>query len=237
LPTTFEILPLGDHAITISFGKQINLAVNSKALSLFNALKSEPINGVTDVIPAYCTLTLVYDVLEIKRNCRARQTAGSWLEERVRQRLMSIPDEQQTLRRRVRIPVCYDKRLAPDLTYVADIKNMSTEEVIDLHTSTIYHVYMIGFLPGFAYMASVDKKIATPRKSTPRTKVPAGSVGIAGDQTGIYPFSSPGGWQLIGQTPLQLFDHSNDNPTLFQPGDEVQFFSISLPEFQQLKLS
>ncbi len=153
----------------------------------------------------------------------------------MQQLVQSMPDSATTGGRHISIPVCYDLSLAPDIEFVASQHALTTQQVIALHTSTAYRVYMIGFQQGFPYMAAVDKQIATPRKSNPRTSVPAGSVGIAGDQTGIYPFTSPGGWQLIGQTPLQMFNKNNHQPTLLQPGDEVQFYPISLSAFHQLK--
>jgi inhibitor of KinA len=130
------------------------------------------------------------------------------------------------------IPVCYAKPFAPDLETLALQNQLTTEEVIQLHTAKVYRVYMIGFLPGFAYMGKVDHRIAAPRKSQPRTNIPAGSVGIAGEQTGIYPLVSPGGWNIIGQTPLKLFDAARPDPVLFQPGDRVHFYSISQNEFE-----
>jgi inhibitor of KinA len=131
----------------------------------------------------------------------------------------------------MRIPVCYAKTFAPDLEDLALQNKISQEEVIRIHTSATYRVYMIGFLPGFAYMGRVDERIVTPRRSQPRTMVPAGSVGIAGEQTGIYPFASPGGWNIIGQTPVALFDVKRKQPVLLQPGDEVTFYSITEHEF------
>jgi inhibitor of KinA len=125
--------------------------------------------------------------------------------------------------------------LAADLQELASMHKLTIEGIIEIHCSKIYRIYMIGFLPGFAYMGTVDSRIVSPRKSKPRTNVPAGSVGIAGSQTGIYPFDSPGGWQLIGQTPLLLFDPTKENPTLLEPGDQVSFHTISLEEFHHLK--
>jgi inhibitor of KinA len=137
--------------------------------------------------------------------------------------------------RLIRIPVCYAEAYAPDLASLAALHGISSEEVIAIHSAARYRVYMIGFLPGFPYMATVDKKIQTPRLAKPRTRVSAGAVGIAGAQTGIYPSDSPGGWQLIGQTPLKLFDVAKDNPVLLQPGDEVQFYPISIEAFKTFR--
>eukprot|EP01136_Pigoraptor_vietnamica_P038048 Opistho-1_new@106825 len=157
------------------------------------------------------------------------------MESQLQEATRSVALDTATIANRITIPVCYDLSLAPDLVELATLHQLSVEEVIQLHTAQTYRVYMIGFLPGFAYMGSVDERIRTARKANPRTKVPAGSVGIAGEQTGIYPLDSPGGWQLIGQTPLPLFDATRTDPCLLQPGDEVQFCSISLTAFHKLK--
>ena len=134
--------------------------------------------------------------------------------------------------RLVRIPVCYEKNYAPDMEEVAAVKNLSPAEVARIHASSEYRVYMLGFVPGFAYMAEVDERIAMPRKDEPRLQVPAGSVGITGRQTGVYPFATPGGWQLIGRTPLQLFNKEEDQPVLLKAGDRIQFYSITADEFE-----
>lgn len=173
--------------------------------------------------------------MEVKKQCRQGQTAFERIAKLLSRLAENLSVASTSEERLFKIPVCYDPLLAPDLGFVAKEHGIDTEHVIHLHTSITYHVYMLGFLPGFAYMATVDQKIATQRKAVPRTKVPAGSVGIAGDQTGIYPLISPGGWQLIGQTPLMLFNHQLTPPTLLQPGDQVQFYPISLTEYKQLK--
>jgi inhibitor of KinA len=134
--------------------------------------------------------------------------------------------------REIQVPVCYSGRFAPDMQLLCKQKGLSTEEVVHLHCSRIYRVYMLGFLPGFTYMGKVDERIAIERKERPRSEVPAGSVGIAGVQTGIYPMDSPGGWQIIGRTPLQLFTKQSEHPVLFAPGDRVKFYSISENEFK-----
>jgi inhibitor of KinA len=145
--------------------------------------------------------------------------------------LNQVTDNGELMGRTLKIPVCYEAAFAPDLAELATEKNLTTDEVIRLHTNTVYRVYMIGFLPGFPYMGKVDGRMATPRRSSPRTSIPAGSVGIAGEQTGIYPLSSPGGWNIIGRTPIRLFDKDRPEPVLLQPGDAVQFYSITEDEF------
>lgn len=230
----YQYYACGDHAVTITLGNGISVAINEQVMRLYRYLVAQEAEAVLDIIPAYNSLTVVYDALLLIREYPGRSPYGmmqNWLQQSV----AAMEHIQERPARKMEIPVCYDRNLAPDIETVAALHQLSVEEVIRLHTETVYRVFMIGFLPGFAYMGSVHEKIITPRKSTPRTLVPAGSVGIAGEQTGIYPLDSPGGWQLIGQTPLQLFDVQQVNPCLLQPGDEVRFYPVSLAEFQKLK--
>lgn len=230
---TPHIYPCGDNAITIALGDAIDSGINQKIISFFQYVKNNPPEGLRDIVPAYNTLTLVYDTVLLKKkdpSILAYDQMRSYLEA-----LLQKANEQRTASRIMDIPVCYDLTLAPDLSSLAALHALSVEAVINIHTSTPYRVYMIGFLPGFVYMGSVDERIQTPRKAKPRTVVPAGSVGIAGAQTGIYPFDSPGGWQLIGQTPLRLFDAKKEAPCLFEPGDEVRFHAVSIDAFTKMK--
>lgn len=230
----YQLYPCGDHAITITWGNAITEVANQQVMALYHYLRERKIAGVLDLIPAYSSLTVVYDLaMLIKTN--PHQSVYAMMESQLQEAVRSVELNTGTIPNKITIPVCYDLSLAPDLSALAALHQLTIEEVIQLHTAQTYRVYMIGFLPGFAYMGSVDERIRTARKSSPRTKVPAGSVGIAGEQTGIYPLDSPGGWQLIGQTPLQLFDATRTDPCLLQPGDEVQFCSISLTEYHQLK--
>ena len=200
--------------------------MNQQVLSFFNYLKNYHQNGLLDIIPAYCTVTIVFDLTE-SMYTKAEFFLKEWELNKGQQNYQQVNT--------VNIPVCYDFSLGLDLKEIALTLGISVEELIEIHCSTIYSIYMIGFLPGFPYMASVDERIRINRKSTPRTFVPKGSVGIAGEQTGIYPLDSPGGWQLIGQTPINIFDVSKEIPCLLQPGDAIQFNSISLSEFEEIK--
>lgn len=229
---SYHMYPCGDHAVTIELGEGVDGAVNRKGISLFTYLKKQSIKGVKDIIPAYHTVTIVYDTALLKKDIQA-PTVYEWICEEIGKLINAFTPDVSATVRKLRIPVCYDLSVAPDLASLADLHKISVDEVIQLHTAINYRVYMIGFLPGFAYMGSVPEKIITPRKAKPRTVVPAGSVGIAGEQTGIYPFDSPGGWQLIGQTPVAMFDATKEEPCLLQPGDEVQFYPITLTEFQK----
>ncbi len=231
---SYKIFPLGDGALVVDFGNIIDESINKQVHALFYRLQKDPIPGMIEAVPAYSSLTLYYDVLFI-RNKLSRQTkAFDWIAEKVKKYLSVEQNNIGHEERMVTVPVCYDRVYGPDLDHIASQHNISVDAIIGLHTCAVYSVYMIGFLPGFAYMASVDEKIASPRKLQP-VPVEAGSVGIAGRQTGIYPLKSPGGWQIIGRTPLKLFDKGEEEPVLFRPGDKVQFIPISKNEFEDIK--
>ena len=227
----YTIFPLGDSALTIEFGQVIDREVNKRALALFRQLKSLSLPHLTDVVPAYGSLTVYYDTVALLEETGGEKTAFEAVSEIVRQLLEGEHLSQVDISpRHIRVPVCYAARCAPDLEALADEKGLTPQEVVHLHTSGTYRVYMLGFLPGFAYMGEVDERIAMPRKDKPQ-RVAAGGVGIAGRQTGIYPLASPGGWQIIGRTPLKLFHRKNEHPVLFSPGDTVTFYSITEDEF------
>ena len=185
-------------------------------------------------MPGYSSLTVYYDVLSIKQKLNQHKTAFELISERIHESLSKDRNEIVINEELFTIPVCYDKKYSPDIGFIAERNSISTEEVIHLHTSVTYQIYMLGFLPGFAYMGQVDERIACPRKPQPAL-VEAGSVGIAGRQTGIYPLRSPGGWQIIGRTPLKLFNKDKDDPILLKPVGRVQFYSITIDEFNYLK--
>ena len=234
IPAGYHMYPCGDHALTIEWGNAIDISVNKSVIALFRVLQEANIKGVKDIIPAYNSVTIVYDTALLKKDCKTK-TVYEWMSRQVGKLIDSVEIGTDKKARLVRVPVCYDLSLAPDLPSLAAEHQLTIEEVVKLHVGKIYRVYMIGFLPGFAYMGSVDDKIATPRKMNPRTTVPAGSVGIAGEQTGVYPFDSPGGWQLIGQTPLPMFSVKEEAPCLLQPGDDVRFYAVTLTEFEKIK--
>ena len=236
------IFPLGDSALTIDFGNVIDKQLNQKVLLLFQHLRAHPIPGMIESLPAYNSLTIYYDAFQLHKQFPENKTVYDWMAGQVEERLQGLPQDTVLSTRNIEIPVCYEGEYAPDLTAFATLKKISVEELVHIHTSATYRVYMLGFLPGFAYMGEVDDRIIAPRKQQPG-KVEAGSVGIAGKQTGIYPLSSPGGWQIIGRTPLKLFNPHPDiqmseagslenSLCLLQPGDEVRFYSISQDEFK-----
>lgn len=229
-PIPYTLFPLGDSALLIDLGPVLDEERNKRVLQLFQQIKSKQLPYIKDVVPAYSSLAVYYDVPAVEKKDREKtafETVAETICSLLEQEAPTVAESTST----ISIPVCYALMYAPDLEAIAQQKNISVREVIQLHTSRTYRVYMIGFLPGFAYMGELDERIATPRKDTPLTAVPAGSVGIAGRQTGIYPLPSPGGWQLIGRTPLKLFDKVKEPPVLLQPGDRVQFYAITEDEF------
>ena len=231
---SYKISALGDSAIVVDFGNSIDESINKLVHSVFYQLQSDPIPGMIEAVPAYSSLTIYYDVLFIRNKLSKQTTAFEWITEKVNSYLSGEKKHTEVESVLIKIPVCYEKEYGPDLDFIALKNNISVEEIIQRHIATIYRVYMLGFLPGFAYMGLVDEKIVSPRKQYP-APVEAGSVGIAGKQTGIYPFRSPGGWQIVGRTPLKLFDKEKTNPVLFKSGDTVQFYSITKNEFESIK--
>lgn len=230
----YRIFPLGDAAITIVFGNCIDETINKEVIARFNQLQQQPLPGMIEAVPAYSSLTVYYDVMAIKKKITPHQTVYEWMRQQLEERLQQPVQQNQITERLLNIPVCYDEEFASDIHHLAKTKNISVDEVIQTHTAKQYKVYMLGFLPGFAYMGEVDEKIAMPRKPQP-VNIAAGSVGIAGKQTGIYPLASPGGWQIIGRTPLKLFDATRAEPAFLRAGDMVQFYLISKNEFEELK--
>lgn len=227
----YKIFPLGDAAATIDMGNSISEAWNQKALAMQQWLLRHPFEGLKDCLVAYSSLTVLYNPVVIKKYYRLRSTVFAWVADRLQQAFEEAVQTGPRSREVIRIPVCYEEPYGPDLAALAQQTQLSGEEIVQLHTAPVYNVYMIGFLPGFSYMGEVNERIAVPRKQTP-TPVLAGSVGIAGSQTGIYPLNSPGGWQIVGRTPLRLFDPYEPEPVKLQAGDQVQFYAITKKEFE-----
>ncbi|MDI9365835.1 MAG: 5-oxoprolinase subunit PxpB [Flavobacterium sp.] len=224
---TYHIYPLGESAVTIAFEAIISEPINNLVIALYKHLQVQPISGVKDVIPAYHTLTLVFDSSLLKQ----ATDVFEWMR-RLADITIASSNWQQTIEHEViEIPVCYDTAFGLDIVAMAADKSISIDNLIQRHIARQYRIYCIGFLPGFAYMGNVDDVLATPRKQAPRATVKAGSVGIAGVQTGVYPLQSPAGWNIIGETPLQLFDANKLEPVLLKMGNMVQFKPISLSDF------
>lgn len=230
----YQLYPLGDAAVVLQFGKTINKAIHARISALSAHLLQHAFPGFIELVPAYTTITVYYDpwVVSMRGLINPYQQVVETLQKQLAEAPSATAD---TLSRIVEIPVCYGGPFGPDLEYVAEQNKLSPEKVISLHAAGKYTVYMIGFAPGFPYLGGLNSKLATPRKQTPRAVIPAGSVGIAGNQTGIYPMQTPGGWQLIGRTPLPLFDPANENPSLLQAGDTVKFIPITAEEYTQRK--
>ena len=230
----YTLYSVGDGCVTMAIGHGINEEAGQKVIAMQRWLQSHAFTGLKDLIVAYNSISLVYDPLQVRRHYQPGGTVSAFVEktlvEAFKQAMPAI--NEQTI---MQIPVCYSDEYGPDLESVAQLKELHPDELVHIHTGAVYRVYMIGFLPGFPYMASVPGAIAAPRKKTPR-QVAAGSVGIAGVQTGIYPLASPGGWQIIGRTPLALFDFLAKGNPLLQAGDRVQFYPITKEAFVSWKL-
>ena len=215
--------PAGDSALVIIFGDRIDEGINKKVHAVASAIEKASPDWLVEVVPTYTSVYVYYDPLKLSyRN----------ILDAIKPFLSVEPKEERP--RIVEIPTAYGGEFGPDIEFVAKHNGLTVEEVIEIHSKPLYRVYMLGFTPGFAYLGGMDERIATPRLEKPRLKVPAGSVGIAGKQTGIYPIESPGGWRLIGRTPLRLFTPEKDPPTLLQPGDYVRFVPISEEEFWEI---
>ena len=227
---SYKIYFIGDSAATIDFGNVIAEEINKKVIALFSYLSQHPLEGMIEAIPAYSSVTIYYDVGWLRKKISVQQKVYEWIRNELQKLMLKDLAYFRTSTNLVRIPVCYEE-FGIDLQFIAEQKNISPEEIIRLHTSKQYRVYMLGFLPGFSYMGEVEDQIAIPRKTQPQAIV-AGSVGIAGKQTGIYPLNSPGGWQIIGRTPLKMFNKDKDEPCLLKAGDQVEFYSITKDEFE-----
>jgi inhibitor of KinA len=220
LTPPYKIFALSDRSITIDFGAVIDAGINTLVAQLADYCNAHPFDGYIEVVPAYASLTVFYDVLQVRSANPDTNSAYTFVGKYLIRALSNLESSEVRKPDLVEIPVMYD---GEDLAFVAAHNQLTIEKVIKIHTSATYRVYMMGFLPGFAYLGGMDERIATPRKSTPRTRVPAGSIGIAGKQTGIYPLESPGGWQLIGRTSVPLFNLDSPHPTLLKAGDLVRF--------------
>lgn len=231
----YQLYSISDQAVTLDFGGPISLETNNKVHTLVGSLQKNILPGITDIIPAYNSVTVVYDYMAVYQAQLTNENilpVYKIIEDWIEINLSVASTENKDDKKEIIIPVCYDKSVGIDIEFIAKSHQLSIEQVIEIHTSKTYRVFMNGFLPGFAYMGIVDSSIQTPRHEIPRPLVSAGSVGIAGVQTGIYPCDSPGGWQIIGKTPLPLIDE-NDH-LLLTPGSFVKFKSISLLSFEKL---
>ncbi len=220
-----RFLSAGDRALVVEFGHHIDRALSEEVLRLGASLRSSGLAGVVETVPTFRSLMVHYDPL-LTTSADLKRAIGSLLDREPGERAAGT---------KWRIPVCYDGELAPDLAEVARLTGLEAGEVVRLHTGTRYHVYMLGFLPGFPYMGDLPAVLALPRRADPRLRVPAGSVSIATTLTAIYPYESPGGWHLIGTTPIRFFDIERACPALLMPGDTVLFEPIDPPAFMAIR--
>jgi len=218
--------PAGDQGIVINFGGEISEEINRQIYGAVKQIDCARIKGVIEVIPSYTSLLVLYDRETISYGRLLKQLG----------KLVERPAHAGAVKGRIHhIPVCYEPEFAPDLQDVAEHCGLSPEEIVDIHTGTDYLIYMLGFLPGFAYLGGMDSRIECPRLTTPRTKIPAGGVGIGGKQTGIYPLESPGGWRIIGQTPVRVYDPDRDPSILYAMGERIRFEKIAVEEYKEIE--
>jgi len=219
-----RVVAAGDSALLAEYPSRIDPEINERATALAAQLRSRWGAILRDVVIGYCTVTAYFDPVRVD---------APWLEAEMRTAAEAVVEPAGDRGTVIDVPVCYDGDLAPDLADVAAFGGCSKDDVVALHTGQTYRVYMVGFVPGFAYLAEVDQRIAAPRRATPRTAVPAGSVAIAGGQTGIYPAMTPGGWNIVGRTTVKPYDAARARPCLFEVGDEVRFHAITRAQFDE----
>jgi inhibitor of KinA len=215
-----------DQSLLVYFGHEITLQANENVRKLLRLLELEPVAGIRNLHPAYRSLLVKFDALKLQHD----ELEAILREYLVRLGEVSLPEPGQ-----LEIPVCYGGEYGPDLNDVAAMHGMTPAQAIELHTSTMYLVYFLGFVPGFAYLGQLPEALVTPRLATPRKRVPAGSVGITGNQTGVYPFATPGGWRLLGRTPMAMFRTDRDGLSLLSIGDRVRFIAVSRERFAALE--
>jgi len=223
-PITPSYTPVAESALLLSLGDTIDESVNRQLMHLWQKTLQANIKGILEITPAFTTMLILFD--PILTDCQT-------ITKRIQKLCRSLQDVE-SIGKTVDIPVCYGGRYGEDLSYVCMHTGLSQQEVISLHSKPSYLIYMIGFLPAFPYLGGMDERLFTPRLQNPRVRIPAGSVGIGGEQTGIYPVESPGGWQLIGRTPLMLFDPQTPEKSLYQAGDRIRFVPIDAAEYQRL---
>jgi len=223
-----RIAAAGDSALVVEFEERIDAAINARAIALAESIQGAAITGVRDVVPTYRSVAVYFDPLRVDYDALLAS---------VERAATNGSDALAPAAAAIRVPVCYGGELGPDLASVAAYAGGTEQDVVRLHSEATYRVFMLGFVAGFAYLGIVDPRIAMPRHSTPRVRVPLGSVGIAGVQTGVYPAETPGGWQLIGRTPVKPFDPDRPEPFLMKAGDSVQFYPIERAEYDAWRSS
>ncbi|MDO5423094.1 MAG: 5-oxoprolinase subunit PxpB [Eubacteriales bacterium] len=218
-------LPVGDSALTVDFGSEITEATNIRVQALARHLEQNPWPGVLETLPTFRSLLIAYDPLQISFDA---------LCEKLKALTAETTGPQKARKRIFEIPVCYGARFGADLRDAQKLTGLTSDEIIAFHSGRDYRIYMLGFLPGFPYLGGLDERLYMPRLQNPRTKIPAGSVGIGGTQTGVYPMESPGGWRLLGATPMKLYDPNREKPILYEAGDFIRFRPISVDEYYDI---
>jgi inhibitor of KinA len=236
METPVTIVPLGDSALLVRVREDFAGAPEetlAAVLKVQRSLENAQLPGVIETAAAYTTVAVFFDPVRVLEAGAKRNTIFDWLADRVRKTVNDRAARKPDVTRRLaEIPVCYDREFAPDLDVVARHAGLAAQKVIDLHSGADYRVHCLGFTPGFPYLSGLPRELATPRRTVPQKTIPAGSVAIGGTQTGIYPVKSPGGWNVIGRTPLVLFDPQRDPPALLHAGDRVRFYPITRAEFE-----
>jgi len=232
-----RIYNLSERALTVEVGMEISEAVLARVMAVQQAILDRDIKGVLEVVTAYTTVTVIFDPIEVYRFLPGFQEPASQMVRKLLEKIVDqvVVEEILFQTEPIVIPVCYDEAFGPDLAWVAEHHQTSVDEIVKAHTTNIFTVFMIGFTPGFPYMGVLPDALQVPRKVVPRTSVPAGSVGLAGKQTGVYSYATPGGWQIIGRTPLTLFDPRRERPAWLKAGDRVRFEAISAGEFKRIR--
>ena len=230
----YTISPLGDSALLLSFGNTISRKINRNIIAIANHFTQKPFCGLIDIIPAYSSITFSFNLYAISIKIIKNGTVFDCVKQQVEQEMGNIKATESKIAELVEIPVCYDPELGNDMASIMSATSLSEASIIQHHSAKKYYVYMLGFLPGFAYMGEVDDHLTLPRKMNP-AKVKAGSVAIAGKQTGIYPLDSFGGWNVLGHTPVKIFNYLNAAPCYLKAGQEVKFYPVSLAEYRQFQ--
>lgn len=231
-----EITPLGDSALIVHIRENFDAPEETlnEVLGALDRIRRARIRGITELASAYTTVAIFFDPIQVIADGVESDRVIEWLEQRIQEALPRCRRQKPVKSRLIEVPVCFESDFACDLDQVASHSQMSPQEVVDLYCSAQYRVSCIGFTPGFPFLTGLPKELATPRRANPRKAIAAGSVAIGGEQTGIYPLRSPGGWNVIGRTPLRLFDPAKNPPALMLAGDRVRFRVITQPEFDSL---
>jgi inhibitor of KinA len=220
------IKPLGDAGVRVSFGTEISEEVHRQVRAFTSVLEREPADGIIEWVPSYTAVTVFYEPWNL-----SYKEAAEHIE-----RLLQLAEEETIPEGRTwHLPVCYSSEFAPDLEGISESTGISPDEIVNRHVESVYTVYMLGFTPGFPYLGGMDPGIAVPRLTSPRSSVPAGSVGIAGEQTGVYSLTTPGGWRIIGKTPVKLYDPEREEPVFLRAGDKIRFRAVTKKEYEQIE--